>query len=50
MCVGMTRKLLMALAVSLVCLVTDAQNIPGGGIGLKTNLLFDATATAYLGV
>lgn len=44
----MTRKLLMALAVSLICLVTDAQNISWGG--LKTNLLYDATATANLGV
>lgn len=47
-CVGMIRKLLMALAVSLICLVTDAQNISWGG--LKTNLLYDATATANLGV
>ena len=50
MCVGMTRKLLMALAVSLICLVTDAQKYPMGGVGLKTNLLYDATAIANLGV
>jgi hypothetical protein len=44
----MTRKIVMALAFICISFASIAQNNSWGGV--KTNLLYDATATANLGV